>query len=93
MKDMVEHLTALGGREQLVMFLTGPAGEGKTTAVKLAQCFCFKFCQAVSILWSDRTFLFTAYTGSAASCFGGVTICKAAFLNKKKALQPEEIDE
>ena len=66
MKDGVEHLPALGSKEHLVMFLTGPAGVGKTTAVKLAQCFCFKFCQAVSILWSDRTFLFTAYTGSAA---------------------------
>ena len=45
-------------------------------------------------MWSDRTFLFTAYTRSAASCFGGVTICKAAFLNKKKvALTPDEIDD
>ena len=37
MNDVVDLLTALGGREQLVMFLTGPAGAGKTTAVKLAQ--------------------------------------------------------
>ncbi len=31
-------------------------------------------------------FLFTAYTGAAASFFGGVTISKAAFLNQQKAL-------
>ena len=38
--------------------------------------------------------MFTAYTGSAASFFGGVTICKAAFLLKKKAaLNQDEIDE
>ena len=87
-------MTALGGREQLVLFLTGPAGAGKTTAVKLAQRFCFEFCNAVGILWNDKTFLFTAYTGSAASFFGGVTICKAAFLLKKKpALNQDEIDE
>ena len=92
--DVVKHLTALGAKEQLPMFLTGPTGAGKTTAVKLAQRFCFEFSNAVSIMWSDRTFLFTAYTGSAASCFGGVTICKAAFLNKKKvALTPDEIDD
>jgi hypothetical protein len=30
--------------------------------------------------------LFTAYTGAAASLFGGVTISKAAFLNQQKAL-------
>ena len=79
MNDVVDLLRALGGREQLVLFLTGPAGAGKTTAVKLAQRFCFKFCNAVSIMWSDKTFLFPAYTGSAASFFGGVTISKAAF--------------
>jgi hypothetical protein len=37
-------------------------------------------------LWSDKTFIFTAYTGSAASLFGGVTISKAAFLNQQKQL-------
>jgi hypothetical protein len=37
-------------------------------------------------MWSDTTFLFTAYTGAAASLFGGVTISKAAFLNQQKAL-------
>ncbi len=37
-------------------------------------------------MWCDRTFLFTAYTGAAASLFGGVTTSKAAFLNQQKAL-------
>ena len=32
---------------------------------------------------SDNTFLFTAYTGSAAAAFGMLTTCKATFLNKK----------
>ncbi len=35
---------------------------------------------------SDRTFLFNAYTGAAASLFGGVTISKAALHNQQKAL-------
>jgi len=92
--DVRDKLYALGAKKQLIMFLTGSAGAGKTTAVKLAQRFCFEFCRAVSILWNNRTFLFTAYTGSAASCFGGITICKAAFLNKKKpTLDQDEIDE
>ena len=92
--SVIDKLYALGAKDQLIMFLTGSAGAGKTTAVKLAQRFCFEFCRAVSILWNNRTFLFTAYTGSAASCFGGITICKAAFLNKTKAtLDEDEIDE
>ena len=83
-------LMSIGGREQLVMFLTGPAGAGKTTAVKLAQTFCFNFCKAVSMIWRDNTFLFTAYTGSAACAFGGITTCSAAFLNKKRELSDDE---
>ena len=69
-----DKLYALGAKKQLIMFLTWSTGAGKTTAVKLAQIFCFGFCCAVSILWNNRTFLFTAYTGPAALCFGDVTI-------------------
>ena len=74
------------------MFLTGSAGAGKTTAVKLAQQFCFEFCWKIGTLWNDRTFLFTAYAGSAVSAFKGITIAKAAFLNRKTPLTQEEID-
>ena len=44
-------LKGLGAREQLVLFLTGSAGAGKTTAVKLAQKLCFEFC---TIIHFDR---------------------------------------
>jgi hypothetical protein len=84
--NVVHRLEARGGQSQLIMFLTGPAGSGKSTAVKVAQQFCYDFCFAVGAMWSDKTFLFTAYTGVAASLFGGVTISKAAFLNQQKAL-------
>jgi len=83
-------LKSVGGRRQLVMFLTGPAGAGKTTAVKMAETFCFLFCRAISVIWRDNTFLFTAYTGSAASAFGGITTCSAAFLNKTKEISDDE---
>ncbi len=71
--DIIKELKARGGRDQLLMFLTRPAGSGKSTAMKIAQQFCYEFCIAVGIMWSDKTFIFTAYTGSAASLFGGVT--------------------
>ncbi len=47
----------------------------------------------MGIIWSDKTFIFTAYTGSAASLFGGVTISKAAFLNQRKQLSIDDINE
>jgi len=84
--DLIDELQARGGEYQILMFLTGPAGAGKSTAVKVAQRFCFEFCRSVGNLWSDSTFLFTAYTGSAASLFGGVTIVKHAYIAKKGPL-------
>ena len=59
----------------------------------MAQRFCFEFCLAVGNLWTDSTFLFTAYTGSAASLFGGVTIVKHAHLASNKALTEEDKNE
>lgn len=91
--DIITRLEARGGQSQLIMFLTGPAGSGKSTAVKVAQEFCYDFCLAVGVMWSDTTFLFTAYTGAAASLFGGVTISKAAFLNQQRALTIEDKNE
>jgi hypothetical protein len=91
--DIIKKLKARGGRDQLLMFLTGPAGLGKSTAMKIAQQFCYEFCIAVGIMWSDKTFIFTAYTGSAASLFGGVSISKAAFLNQCKQLSVDDRNE
>ncbi len=89
-EDTVKMLKARGEREQMLMFLTEPTGSGKSTAVMVAQQFCFEFCLAVGVMWSDTTFLFTAYTGSTASLFGGVTISKATFLNQNKSLSLDD---
>ena len=59
----------------------------------VAQQFCFEFCLSVGVMWSDKTFLFTAYTGSTASLFGGVAISKAAFINQHSALSLDDKNE
>jgi hypothetical protein len=89
-EDTVKMLKARGGREQMRMFCMGPAGLGKGTAVMVAQKFCYEFCLAMGVMWSDTTFLFTTYTGSAASLFGGITISKAAFLNQNKSMSLDD---
>jgi hypothetical protein len=48
--DIIAKLKARGGRDHLLMFLTGPAGSGKSTAMKIAQQFCYEFCIAVGIM-------------------------------------------
>ena len=91
--DVIKKIKARGGHDQLLMFLMGPAGLGKSTAMKVAQQFCYEFCIAVGVMWSDKTFIFTTYTGSAASLFGGVTISKAAFFNHRKQLSVNDRNE
>lgn len=85
-KQLIKELKIRGGDDQLLMFLTGPAGAGKSTAVKVTRQFCFDFSMALGSIWTDSTFLFTAYTGSAAMIINGITICKAAFLCSDRAL-------
>ena len=77
-------LEVRGGRTQLIMFVTGLTSTGKSTRINVAQRFCFEFCKAVSIMWRDNTFLFAAYTGSAAAAFGGLTTLAATCLTKDK---------
>jgi hypothetical protein len=91
--NIIKKLNSRGGRDQLLMFLMGPAGSGKSTAMKIAQQFCYEFCIAVGIMWSDKTFIFTTYTGLAASFFGGVTVSKAAFLNQCEVLSVDDRNE
>ncbi len=52
--NIFHRLEATGGQSQLIMFLTGSAGFGKSTAVKVAQQFCYDFCLAVGVMWSDK---------------------------------------
>jgi hypothetical protein len=75
--EVIEGLESIGGKQQLILFLTGPAGAGKTTAIKLAQTFCEKFSDACHIPFDQYSFYFTAYTGAAASEFGGITTLTA----------------
>jgi hypothetical protein len=79
--DIVNRLKTRGAKEQLLMFLTGPAGSGKSAAMRVAEQFCYEFCAAVGVVWCERIFLLMAYTGSAASLIGGITNLKAACIN------------
>ena len=82
--SLVRELKAKGGKDQLIMFITGPAGCGKSTTMEAAQLYCHRFCSAIAAAFNDNTFYFTATTGSAAALFGGTTIHSAAHLNKSR---------
>jgi hypothetical protein len=61
--------------------------------MRVAKQYCYEFCVAVGVMWSDTTFLFTVYTGPAASSIGGVTSSKAAYLNLQRQLNKDNIHE
>ena len=84
MEMIVQSLEDVGAKTQLLMFVTGPAGAGKSTAITVAQRFCYEFCRCLGVTWKDNTFLFTATTGCAAALFGGTTIHSSAYLCKNK---------
>jgi hypothetical protein len=92
-EDIVKRLKASGGQDQLLMILTWPARSGKSKTMRMAEQFCYEFCVAVGVMWCDRTYLCTAYTGSAPSLIGGVTISKAAYINQNKQLSADDINE
>jgi hypothetical protein len=87
-----EQLLVRGGMDQLLLFLTGSVGAGKTTTIKAAERFCYEICSSCNIMWTYTSFFYTAYTGLAASAFGGHTIVKASgmFTSNISEVQPME---
>ena len=57
METLVKELKIRGGQDQLLMFLTGPAGAGKSTSVMIARQFCFECCRVMGVLWIVSTSL------------------------------------
>jgi hypothetical protein len=50
-EKLTSDLKELGGKDQLLMFITGPAGAGKSTSLEVAQHFCFEFCRCIGYRW------------------------------------------
>ena len=89
---VVDQLRALGAKDQLIMFLTGKAGTGKTTASKFAQQFCFESVKpSVSCGTTARSYSRRG-PGPLLRRLGGVTIAGVAYLNNSTPRTEEQID-
>jgi len=75
--------------DQVLMFLTGPAGCGKSHCLYAARKFCKEFCCSVALPFDKTTFYFTSCTGASAALWDGVTIHSAAFLNHQEIREPQ----
>jgi len=78
-----EKLIGRGAEKQLVMFLSGAGGCGKSHVINSAQGMCQHFCRCINKGFDSSAFLVTASTNSAAALIGGATIHSVAQLRSK----------
>ena len=87
---MIQELYSRGAKEQLLMFLSGKAGSGKSHVIKTALAFLKKFCNNCDIPFDSDIVKVTAVTGCAAANLkipGATTLHRSALLynsNPKK---------
>ena len=77
---------------QLIMFLTGAGGSGKTRVINAVLAYAKGFCKELNYVFDKRMIVVTALTGVAATLIKGETLHSAAkFCNKK--VSTDHIDE
>ena len=79
---------------QLICFLHGPGGSGKSAVIDLVVLYTTSFCK---YLWHDfhsneRVIVVTALTGVAATLLQGQTTHAALYLNQKRDITREQIE-
>lgn len=86
--------TRISKSKQLICFLHGPAGSGKSTVIEIVTTYVKQFCDYISPhLYNDRVIVITAMTGVAATMINGETTHSALYLNQKKRFQAEQIEQ
>ena len=90
----LKRLSRLSSRESnLVCFLHGSGGSGKSMVIGLVLSYAKEFCEELSHPFHHRTVVVTAMSGVAATLVRGETTHKALHLNRRKALGEDAIAE
>ena len=76
---------------QLIAFLNGPGGTGKSHVVNAIVRYCKRLCENLNVNFDRRTVVVTAMSGSAAVSINGETTHMACCTNKKTAIPLSEI--
>jgi PIF1-like helicase len=80
------------GHQQLIAFLNGPGGTGKSHVVSAIVRYCKKLCENLQINFDKRTIVVTAMSGSAAVSINGETAHMACCTNKRGPIPIAEIE-
>ena len=92
LKRQLKAISGMGSSTQLIMFLTGPGGSGKTRIINAVLAYAKGFCKELNYLFDKRMIVVTALTGVATTLINRETIHSAAKLYNKK-ISAEHIDE
>ena len=79
-------------QEQMIMFLTGQGGSGKTRVIDAVLAYAKQFCRNLNVVFNKRTIVVTALTGVAATLINGETLHSAAKFGCKE-IKMDDIDE
>ena len=76
--------------KNLVCFLHGPGGSGKSAVLELLQLYAREYCNHLNYEYNSETIVVTAMSGVTATLIGERTTHSAAHLNKKASKIPYE---
>jgi hypothetical protein len=79
-------------KKQLVLFLHGPGGSGKSTVIDLVLEYSKEFCQHLGHVFTSRTIIVTAMSGVAATLILGETTHRAVYLNQKRPIDADQVE-
>ena len=91
-QQLKKELKRRGGESQLIMFLSGMGGTGKSEVIKAFTCFSEKVSACFGWEFNDNTVVISALTDSAATELDkGMTLHKAVGLNKKQITDEDHL--
>ena len=81
------------GTDQLILFLHGPGGSGKTTVIDLVRAYAEEYSSFLeNFEYSSRTIMVTAMTGVAATILLGKTTHSAVYLNQRRPIEAHQVE-
>ena len=86
LSDLIKDLKRRSGKDQLLMFLSGKGGSGKSFTIFAAEKYCHRFCQFMSLPFEKTSIYLTAMTGSAAALLNGITLHLATHFESTKKI-------
>ena len=84
LRRQLKSLAGIRNHDQLVMFLSGAGGSGKTEVINSVLAYAKGFCKEIEYVFDKRMIVVTAMSGVAATLINGETVHSAAHLNCKK---------